>query len=116
MRQARLTTLCLRLFFCLCFVSTSAQTLTTIEEKPPPVSTGRSPPQEQAAFRLSPGAQEVARLIGVAELIERSAQLPKSERSPGSMMIYEAMMMRMGIMEAMMKRDLSRLLLTVRTR
>ncbi len=59
-----------------------------------------------AQLKLSPGADQVAKLIGVTELIERLQSLPERERGPGAGMTVEAMMIRQQITEAVLTASL----------
>lgn len=63
-------------------------------------------PLQGASPTLSPGAQEVARLIGVAGLVARYGALPQNERAYGSGMSREAMMLRMEITESTLSASL----------
>ena len=68
------------------------------------------PPAGDAAaatqFNLSPGARQVAQLIGVGDLIEQLQSLPERERGPGAGMSMEAMMLRQQITEAVLTASL----------
>lgn len=65
------------------------------------------PPQQCAAnVQLSPGANQVARLIGVCELVERLHRLPAGERGPGPEMSLEAMKLRQQLTEVVLAASL----------
>ena len=55
---------------------------------------------QTASPTMSPGATEVARLIGVTDLVSRYVALPPAERAYGSAMSRDAMLLRMEITEA----------------
>ena len=59
-----------------------------------------------ANVKLSPGANQVARLIGVCELIERLQSLPTRERGPGTEMSLDAMKLRQQITETVLTASL----------
>lgn len=58
--------------------------------------------QAQTTQKTSLGAQEVARLTGVAQLLERFEQLPESERRLGGTMSLEALALRQQITETVL--------------
>lgn len=96
MNAVRALTFHLLLCLCCSFVSVQAQQ---------PDADHQAQAAQKAA-RLSPGAQEAARLIGVAELIERYQQLPAAERQYGRAMSQEALMLRLQINEAVLTASL----------
>lgn len=70
-------------------------------------SSNSLPPQQCAAnVQLSPGANQVARLIGVCDVVERLHRLPLSERGPGPEMSLEAMRLRQQFTEAVLAASL----------
>ena len=60
----------------------------------------------QPAAGLSPGAREVARLIGVQDAVDRYLQLPASDRIFGSDMSRDAMLLRMEVSDAVLAASL----------
>jgi hypothetical protein len=58
------------------------------------------------APRLSPGAEEVAKELGVTHLIERLYRLPESERARGRPMSLEALSLRQEITETVLSASL----------
>ena len=60
----------------------------------------------QPAAGLSPGAREVARLIGVQDAVDRYLQLPASDRNFGSDMSRDAMLLRMEVSDAVLAASL----------
>jgi hypothetical protein len=101
MNAARVLAFCLAVMAG-CFNQVSAQT------QPPPENADENktaipvPVSRNQSVRLSPGAQEVARLIGVAELIELFSRLPAAERGYGSAMSQEALRLRLQLNEAIL--------------
>src|SRR4051812_44961504 len=66
----------------------------------------QAPPAAQAPSQtmtgLSPGAQEVARIIGVQDLVDRYLQLPVADRAFGAGMSRDAMLLRMELTDAVL--------------
>jgi hypothetical protein len=66
----------------------------------------RSSVKAVSQSKLSPGAEQVAKLIGVIELFEGLQNLPERERGPGAGMSLEALMLRQQITEAVLTASL----------
>jgi hypothetical protein len=63
-------------------------------------STGQTAPQQSQLPKLSPGAEEVSKELGITQLIERLYKLPESERGMnGGTMSLEALTIRQQITE-----------------
>lgn len=88
--KVRQTLFLLLLLLCPCLAN--AQTPAVTEE----------PVVAQPAVRMSPGARQMAGLIGLTELLDRYFRLPARERSFNGAMSSEAMLLRLQINEAIL--------------
>src|SRR5207248_2892282 len=62
----------------------------------------RLPPTQNAPPKLSPAAEEMAKVLGIMPLIERLSRLPESDRTLGSTASLEALTLRQEITEVVL--------------
>ena len=104
MNYGALLRYCLLLTLCIIPRLAEAQTTSSDQTSGLPISPA---PVAQQTPTLSPGANEVAREIGVMKLIERLYQLPERDRGVGDgIMSLEALSLRQEISETVLSTSL----------